>query len=46
VATEALRQLPEDHALLVYGRLAPTRIRLRRWFEDRRLRRLAGAAGQ
>jgi type IV secretory pathway TraG/TraD family ATPase VirD4 len=43
VAAEALRQLPEDHALLVYGRLAPTRIRLRRWFEDRRLRRLAGA---
>ncbi len=42
VATEALRQLPENHALLVYGRLAPTRIRLRRWFEDRRLRRLAG----
>jgi type IV secretion system protein VirD4 len=44
VATEALRQLPEDHALLVYGRLAPTRIRLRRWFEDRRLRKLAGAS--
>ncbi len=41
-AAEALRQLPDQHALLVYGRLAPTRIRLRRWFEDRRLRRLAG----
>jgi type IV secretion system protein VirD4 len=41
-AAEALRQLPEEHALLVYGRLAPTQLRLRRWFEDRRLRRLAG----
>jgi type IV secretion system protein VirD4 len=46
VAAEALRQLPEDHALLVYGRLPPTRIRLRRWFEDRRLRRLAGAGAR
>jgi type IV secretion system protein VirD4 len=44
VAPEALRQLPERHALLVYGRLAPTRLRLRMWFEDRRLRRLATAA--
>ena len=42
VATEALRQLPEDQALLVYGRLAPTQLRLRRWFDDRRLRKLAG----
>jgi type IV secretion system protein VirD4 len=42
VAPEALRQLPSDHALLVYGRLAPSRIQLRLWFEDRRLRRLAG----
>jgi type IV secretion system protein VirD4 len=41
VAPEALRQLPEGHALLVYGRIAPTRLRLRLWFEDRRLRRLA-----
>jgi type IV secretory pathway TraG/TraD family ATPase VirD4 len=44
VAPEALRQLPERHALLVYGRLAPTRLRLRLWFEDRRLRRVATAA--
>jgi type IV secretion system protein VirD4 len=44
VAPEALRQLPERHALLLYGRLAPTTVRLRMWFEDRRLRRLAGAA--
>ena len=41
VAAEALRQLPEGHALLLYGRLAPARVRLRMWFEDRRLRRLA-----
>ncbi|MGH2916047.1 MAG: type IV secretory system conjugative DNA transfer family protein, partial [Solirubrobacteraceae bacterium] len=40
-APEALRQLPEGHALLLYGRLAPVRVRLRMWFADRRLRRLA-----
>ncbi len=44
-APEALRQLPERHALLLYGRLAPARLRLRLWFEDRRLRRLAAGAG-
>jgi type IV secretory pathway TraG/TraD family ATPase VirD4 len=38
---ERLRQLPDGHALLVYGRLAPAIIRLRMWFTDRRLRRLA-----
>ncbi len=42
VAPEALRQLQPDHALLVYGRLAPTQLRLRLWFQDRRLRKLAG----
>ncbi len=41
VAPEALRQLPERHALLLYGRLAPARVRLRTWFDDRHLRRLA-----
>jgi type IV secretory pathway TraG/TraD family ATPase VirD4 len=41
IAPEALRQLPEKHALLLYGRIAPTRLRLRLWFEDRRLRGLA-----
>jgi type IV secretion system protein VirD4 len=41
IAAEALRQLPDGHALLLYGRIAPTRLRLRLWFEDRRLRRLA-----
>jgi type IV secretion system protein VirD4 len=43
VAAESLRQLPDGHALLVYGRIAPTRLRLRLWFADRTLRRLAGA---
>jgi type IV secretion system protein VirD4 len=43
VAPEALRQLPDGHALLLYGRLAPVQLRLRMWFADRRLRRLAGA---
>jgi type IV secretion system protein VirD4 len=44
IAAEALRQLPDRHALLLYGRLPPTRVRLRLWFEDRRLRRLARPA--
>jgi type IV secretion system protein VirD4 len=41
LAAEALRQLPEGHALLLYGRLPPVRVRLRMWFRDRHLRRLA-----
>ena len=44
LAAEALRQLPDGSALLLYGRLPPATVRLRRWFEDRRLRRLAGGA--
>jgi type IV secretion system protein VirD4 len=44
IAPEALRQLPEGGALLLYGRLPPAQLRLRMWFADRRLRRLAGAA--
>ena len=44
IAAEALRQLPEQHGLLLYGRLPPTQLRLRLWFEDRRLRRLAKAS--
>jgi len=44
IAPEALRQLPDRHALLLYGRIPPAQLRLRLWFEDRRLRRLAGAA--
>jgi type IV secretion system protein VirD4 len=42
VAAELLRQLPDGHALLLYGRLAPITVALRMWFADRRLRRLAG----
>ncbi len=43
ISPEALRQLPEGHALLLYGRLAPVRVRLRTWFGNRRLRKLAGS---
>jgi type IV secretion system protein VirD4 len=42
-AAETLRQLRAGHALLLYGRIPPTQIRLRMWFADRRLRRLARA---
>jgi type IV secretion system protein VirD4 len=38
---EALRQLRDGEALLLYGRLPPVKVRLRMWFADRRLRRLA-----
>jgi type IV secretion system protein VirD4 len=41
IAPEALRQLPEGGALLLYGRLPPAELRLRMWFADRGLRRLA-----
>ena len=41
VAAEALRQIRDGHAVLLYGRLAPTQVRLRMWFEDHRLQRLA-----
>lgn len=43
ISPEALRQLPAGHALLLYGRLAPAQVRLRTWFGNRRLRRLAGS---
>ena len=43
IAAEALRQLPDRHALLLYGSLPPAQVRLRMWFADRRLRRLAAA---
>jgi type IV secretion system protein VirD4 len=36
-----LREMRPGHGVLVYGHLAPTRITLRPWFKDRRLRRLA-----
>jgi type IV secretion system protein VirD4 len=41
VAPEALRQLGEGQALLLYGSLPPAVLRLRMWFADRRLRKLA-----
>jgi type IV secretion system protein VirD4 len=41
VAPEALRQLEPGQALLLYGRIPPALVRLRMWFTDRRLRRLA-----
>jgi type IV secretory pathway TraG/TraD family ATPase VirD4 len=41
VAPEALRQLEPGQALLLYGRIPPALVRLRMWFADRRLRRLA-----
>jgi len=43
IAPEALRQLPDRHALLLYGRIPPTQVRLRLWFEDRRLRKLGSS---
>ncbi len=45
LAAEAIRQLPDGGALLLYGRLPPARLRLRLWFADRRLRRLASSSG-
>lgn len=38
----ALRQAEHGTAVLVYGNLPPARVRLRPWFADRDLRRLAG----
>jgi len=35
-----LREMRPGHGVLVYGHLAPSRIELRPWFKDRRLRRL------
>lgn len=40
---EQLRQLPDGAALLIYGRLPPTILRLRMWFKDRRLKSLAAS---
>jgi type IV secretion system protein VirD4 len=44
LAPEELRQLPDGHALLLYGRLPPLTLRLRLWFRDRRLRSLGRLA--
>ena len=40
-APQELRQLSDGQALLVYGRLAPTKLRLRSYYADRKLRSLA-----
>ena len=39
-----LREMPPGSGLLVYGHVAPARIALRPWFEDRRLRSAARVA--
>jgi type IV secretory pathway TraG/TraD family ATPase VirD4 len=39
-----LREMRPGNGLLVYGHLAPARIRLRPWFKDRDLRKLATGA--
>ena len=36
-----LQQLPDGEAVVLYQNLPPTRVKLRRWFADRDLRRLA-----
>ncbi len=40
LGSHEIRQLGEGQVLLVYGQLPPTRLSLRPWFQDRRLRRL------
>ena len=37
LAPDAMRQIADGQALLLYGRLPPVRIRLRRYFDNRRL---------
>jgi type IV secretory pathway TraG/TraD family ATPase VirD4 len=39
-----LQQLPNGEAIVLYQNLPPARVRLRRWFADKDLRRLADAA--
>jgi len=38
---EQLRQLRDGHALLIYGQLPPTTVRLRMWFKDKELTAIA-----
>jgi type IV secretion system protein VirD4 len=45
-APEQLRQLNDNQALLIYGRLPPTRLRLRTYYQDRTLRKLADENGR
>ena len=44
ISPEALRQLPPGQALLIYGRVAPVRVRLRMWFRDRALRKIGSGS--
>ncbi len=41
MTADDLRRMPDGEALLVYGTRHPARIRLRPWYRDRQLRRLA-----
>jgi type IV secretion system protein VirD4 len=41
----ALRSMPEGEGLLVYGAMAPSRLRLRPWFRGQELTRRSGATG-
>ncbi|MGZ4690867.1 MAG: type IV secretory system conjugative DNA transfer family protein [Acidimicrobiia bacterium] len=44
---DALRRLPRDEAILLYGNLAPIHLRLRPWYRaNRRRRRLLGVASR
>jgi type IV secretion system protein VirD4 len=45
-APERLRRLRDGHALLIYGRLAPTQLRLRTYYRDKQLQALANHARQ
>ena len=40
-----IRQLGEGQVLLIYGQLPPTRLALRPWYKDRKLRQLVEAKG-
>lgn len=42
---DVVREQRPGHGILVYGHLAPTKVTLRAWFRDRRLRALAAANG-
>jgi len=45
IPAHKLRQMPEGEGLLVYGTRPPARLRLRPWYEDPALRRLARGQG-
>lgn len=42
--SHVVREAEPGTAVLIYGNLPPARLELRRWYADRRLRRLAGSA--